>query len=536
MTTTLTSAQIPESFRGLLSNVKVVQDAIEERTENKASLLEGRNRVTLYPDNPSLSNGIDISSTNNFMALSESYFIVKMRYVIKNNIANAQNRGDYSNWICPTSPAFSWMKNIRVELNGQEVTQSGQVADMQIVNHILSLMESSIGKLQYADSDLFGLQKLDPKKALKSIPLQNYSYGVDHRVGWAFETNVAGGDAAANPDFAANHTLKREPTVRLSSTRSYSNTVQENIVRVLSGNFQYKFRPFIPFFNSGDSWLPPGTQVKIRADLPQGDLSRYMIISNRGGGADNAAAVSDIQVELTELEFVYPTYRMKKDYNEQVSLAKELYFNTWCPRLVQKQINDDAGTLELLHNAPIPRRMVLFFTDSRLGDAPDLRPGQQTDSSNRLAMINANLSQLRVIVNEQSLFDHPLKFSWQCSEGERNQAAATHFYDPNKSSYLRGYNLVQEFFGKTYGTEVPITAEDYCNNWFMIPINLNLDHDTDSAKARGNLSIDYQFTNVVDSPIALPSDANTSIRVNLLCLDQYMYTMSKEKGITWSVV
>ena len=116
--------------------------------------------------------------------------------------------------------------------------------------------------------------------------------------------------------------------------------------------------------------------------------------------------------------------------------------------------------------------------------------------------------------------------------GEDNQTGVTHFYDPNKSSYLRGYNLVQEFFGKTYGTEVPITAEDYCNNWFMIPINLNLDPVTDNAKARGNLTIDYQFTAVADSPIALPSDATTSIKVNLLCLDQYMYTMSKEKGIS----
>ena len=73
-TITLTSTQIPEPFRGLLSPVKVVQDAIEERTENKVSLLEGRASVTLNPDNPSLSNGVDISSANDFMALSDSYF------------------------------------------------------------------------------------------------------------------------------------------------------------------------------------------------------------------------------------------------------------------------------------------------------------------------------------------------------------------------------------------------------------------------------------------------------------------------------
>ena len=55
---------------------------------------------------------------------------------------------------------ISWFKNIRVELDGTEVTQSSKVSDMQIVQHILSLMKSSIGKLQYSVSDLYGLQKL----------------------------------------------------------------------------------------------------------------------------------------------------------------------------------------------------------------------------------------------------------------------------------------------------------------------------------------------------------------------------------------
>lgn len=95
---------------------------------------------------------------------------------------------------------------------------------------------------------------------------------------------------------------------------------------------------------------------------------------------------------------------------------------------------------------------------------------------------------------------------------------------------------MQEFFGKTYGVEVPITAEDYCNNYFMIPINLNLDHNIDNEKSRGNLSIDYQFTAVTNAPINTPSDADTSIKVNLLCLDQYIYTMSKDKGIKWEIV
>ena len=56
-------------------------------------------------------------------------------------------------------------------LGGTEVTQSSKVSDMQIVQHIMSLMESSIGKLQHSDSDLFGFQKLDPRKSLKCIPL-----------------------------------------------------------------------------------------------------------------------------------------------------------------------------------------------------------------------------------------------------------------------------------------------------------------------------------------------------------------------------
>ena len=114
----LYSSQIPDSFRGLLSNSKVVQDLILERTEKKISLLEGRPSISLYSKTgspPSLNSELDISSPN-FIALSESFFIVKMRYTVKDNL-NA-NPGDYKNWICPTSPAFSWFKNVRVELDG----------------------------------------------------------------------------------------------------------------------------------------------------------------------------------------------------------------------------------------------------------------------------------------------------------------------------------------------------------------------------------------------------------------------------------
>ena len=112
---------------------------------------------------------------------------VQLKYSVKANL-NA-SPGEYTNWICPTSPAFSWFKNVRVELDGTEVTQSSKVSDMQIVQHIMSLMECSIGKLQYSDSDLFGLQKLDPRKSLKRIPLANYEYGAMARNASHFAAN-----------------------------------------------------------------------------------------------------------------------------------------------------------------------------------------------------------------------------------------------------------------------------------------------------------------------------------------------------------
>ena len=357
----LITPQIPESFKGLLSNGKVVQNSILERTEKKVSLLEGRQSVTLYSKSgtpPSLNHELDISSPN-FIALGESYFIVKLKYTVKNNMKSSP--GEYTNWICPTSPAFSWFKNVRVELDGTEVTQISKVSNMQIVQHIMSLMESSIGKLQYSDSDLFGLQKLDPRKSLKRIPLANYEYGAKRRKGYAFETAKNHDSADDAPDFKADYSLKRAPTIPLEAFEGYGNTVLENVVRVLSGHFQFKMRPFIPFFNVDDAWLPPRTQVKIKFDLPQTELSRYMIVSDKGGGANSAGSVGPVDIELSQLDFVYPTYRMEKAYVDQVRLPKQLYFHTWCPRLVQKSLTDDAGTLELLHNADIPRKMILFL-------------------------------------------------------------------------------------------------------------------------------------------------------------------------------
>ena len=295
-------------------------------------------------------------------------------------------------------------------------------------------------------------------------------------------------------------------------------------------------RPFIPFFNVDDAWLPPRTQVKNKFDLPQTELSRYMIVSDKGGGANNAGSVGPVDIELSQLDFVYSTYRMEKAYVDQVRLPKQLYFHTWCPRLVQKSLTDDAGMLELLHNADIQERWFSFLPTCVWLKTLLWMRKRWIPAIDCMAMIHANLSQLRVSINDESHFDNPLKFRWECTAGEANNDGATYYYDYNKSSYLRGYNLVQEFFGKTYGTEIPITAADYCNHYFMIPINLNLDRHVDNEKTRGNLSIDYQFTEVTNSPIKTPSHKDSSFKVNLLCLDQYMYTLDKEKGVKWEVV
>ena len=529
----LITPQIPDAFKGLLNSSKVVQSSILERNEKKYSLLEGRRSVVLYSSAdrspPSLNHELDMSSPN-FTALGESYFIAKFSYSVKDG-RNGGNSRDYPHWVCPTSPAFSFFKNIRVELNGTEVTQSSKIMDMQSVQHVLSLMESDVSKLQYSDSDLFGLQKLDPRKALKGIHLEDYQYGVKRKRAYAFETNDVNGDDF--DDTADDFKVKRRPRVLLSETQAFSNTVQENIVRTQSGRFQYKMRPFLPFFNVDDSWLPPGTQVKIKLDLPQAELSRYLIVTDKGGGGNSVDSVGDITIELTQLDFVVPTYRMDRAYVDQMRLSKQLYFHTWCARQIQKSITDDAGTIELLHNADIPRKFIIYFEDLKSRDQPAFGTGAATHSHNRLAMIHAGLSQLRIMINDETLFDSPLKFEWTCTENEDD---GTYFYDYNKSSYLRGYNLVREFLGKTYGMEIPINASDYCNHFFMIPINLNLDRQVDNQKARGNLTIDYQFSAVNNSPIRLPSHADTSIKINMLCMDQYVYTMDKERGIKSEVV
>ena len=122
-------------------------------------------------------------------------------------------------------------------MSGTEVTQSSKVSGMQIVQQVMSLMESSIGKLQYMDSYLYGLQKLDPRKSLKRVPLAANEYGAKRRRCYAFETDAAGPDAGAKPDFAEDFRLKRAPTVALDITAGYLDTVQENVVPVLSGYF-----------------------------------------------------------------------------------------------------------------------------------------------------------------------------------------------------------------------------------------------------------------------------------------------------------
>ena len=116
------------------------------------------------------------------MALSEYYFIVKMLCEVKDHRI-APNTWKWKHWITPTSPVFSWVKTIRMEVNGHEVTQSSLVSDMHPVQNIFSLMESSIGKLQYADNNLYRLQQCDPKKSLKALPLQTYDYRQERRIG-----------------------------------------------------------------------------------------------------------------------------------------------------------------------------------------------------------------------------------------------------------------------------------------------------------------------------------------------------------------
>ena len=93
----LVTPQIPESFKGLLSNGKVVQNAILERTEKKVSLLEGRQSVVLYSKSgtpPTLNHELDISSPN-FIALGESLFILKLRYSVKDNLTRLTTRTGY---------------------------------------------------------------------------------------------------------------------------------------------------------------------------------------------------------------------------------------------------------------------------------------------------------------------------------------------------------------------------------------------------------------------------------------------------------
>lgn len=84
---------------------------------------------------------------------------------------------------------------------------------------------------------------------------------------------------------------------------------------------------------------------------------------------------------------------------------------------------------------------------------------------------------------------------------EINQTAVTYFFDDNKSSYPKGYNLVQELFANKYGHEVQIGAGDYCKNWFTIPKNLNVYHHADIGESTGNPTIGYRFTAVTCSPI-----------------------------------
>ena len=81
-------------------------------------------------------------------------------------------------------------------------------------------MESSIGKLQYSDLDLFGLQKLDPRKLLKRIPLANYEYGTKRIKGYALETVKNHDSADDAPDFKNDFSLRRTLTIPLKPLKA----------------------------------------------------------------------------------------------------------------------------------------------------------------------------------------------------------------------------------------------------------------------------------------------------------------------------
>ena len=85
----LITPQIPESFKGLLSNGKVVQNSILERTEKKASLLEGRQSVTLYSKTgtpPSLNHELDISLSKFYCTRRKLLSLLNSIYTVKNNL------------------------------------------------------------------------------------------------------------------------------------------------------------------------------------------------------------------------------------------------------------------------------------------------------------------------------------------------------------------------------------------------------------------------------------------------------------------
>lgn len=110
-------------------------------------------------------------------------------------------------------------------------------------------------------------------------------------------------------------------------------------------------------------------------EIPNADLARYLIISNKGGNAGDGDAIRNIEINVERLDFVYPMYRLRDSYVKQVSMAKELYFLTCCRRLVEVDINYNNGTAIIPQNADIPRCIILFFMDDNVGDQPNLAAG-----------------------------------------------------------------------------------------------------------------------------------------------------------------
>ena len=100
-----------------------------------------------------------------------------------------------------------------------------------------------------------------------------------------------------------------------------------------------------------------------------------------------------------------------------------------------------------------------------------------------------NLSQLRVSINDESHFDNPLKFRWECTAGKPTAMELRTIMITTSPATCVVTTWFRSSLEKLTETEIPITAADYCNHYFMIPINLNLDRHVDNEKTRATFPL-----------------------------------------------